>query len=111
MPGDHREPISATARPSRPRSQLPSSVAVLASDGKTARAPWIRSLRKYFLSRWTSDVCAVESMPALRQIPSAPAPVPFDDIIEALQRLDDLARVPASTLAFPGDNAVYPPIT
>jgi hypothetical protein len=69
------------------------------------------SEKRAILSSWASDACAVASMPALRQIPGAPTQVPFDDIMEALQRLDELARVPASAPAFPGDNAVYPPIT
>jgi hypothetical protein len=39
------------ARLSRPRSQLPSGVAVLDSPGRAARAPWTMSLRRYLLPR------------------------------------------------------------
>jgi hypothetical protein len=39
------------ARLSRPRSQLPSGVAVLDSPGRAARAPWMMSLRIYLLPR------------------------------------------------------------
>src|SRR5205085_12408426 len=39
------------ARLSRPRSQLPSGVVVLDSEGRAARAPWMMSLRRYLLPR------------------------------------------------------------
>jgi hypothetical protein len=39
------------ARLSRPRSQLPSGVAVLDSEGRAARTPWTMSLRRYLLPR------------------------------------------------------------
>ncbi|WP_245451222.1 hypothetical protein [Borborobacter arsenicus] len=44
--------------------------------------------KRAILSSWASEACAVESMPALRQPPSARRPVSFDAIMEALQRLD-----------------------
>lgn len=44
--------------------------------------------KRAILSSWASDACAVEAMPALRQVPGAPAPVSFDDIMDALQVLD-----------------------
>src|SRR3954449_12148583 len=37
---------------------------------------------------WASDACAVEAMPALRQLPGAPTPGTFDEIMDALQLLD-----------------------
>jgi hypothetical protein len=46
--------------------------------------------KRAILSSWASDACAVESMPAWRQIPGAPHPVSFDAVMEALQRLDRL---------------------
>ena len=49
--------------------------------------------QRAILSSWASDACAVESMPALRQIPGSPARVSFDEIMEALQRLDGLGHV------------------
>jgi hypothetical protein len=45
--------------------------------------------KRAILSSWASDACAVASMPGLRQPPGAPAPVSFDDIIDALRSLDD----------------------
>jgi hypothetical protein len=49
--------------------------------------------KRAILSSWASDACAVESMPALRQIPGSPARVSFDVIMDALQRLDRLGHV------------------
>lgn len=48
--------------------------------------------KRAILSSWASDACAVESMPALRQIPGVPAPVSFDAVMAALQRLDGHAH-------------------
>jgi hypothetical protein len=44
--------------------------------------------KRAILSSWASDACAVESMPALRQPPGG-EPVSFDQIMDALMRLDD----------------------
>lgn len=44
--------------------------------------------RRAILSSWASDACAVESNPQLRHPPFASAPVTFDDIMDALVRLD-----------------------
>lgn len=44
--------------------------------------------KRAILSSWASDACAVEAMPALRQVPGAPAPASFDQILDALQLLD-----------------------
>jgi len=57
--------------------------------------------KRAILSSWASDACAVESMPALRQIPGSPAPVSFDAVMEALQRLDDLGRPSGAAPASP----------
>lgn len=43
--------------------------------------------KRAILASWASDACAVEASPDLRQPPSAPA-VRFDDIMDALKRLD-----------------------
>jgi len=48
--------------------------------------------KRAVLSSWASDACAVESMPALRRPPGAPKPIPFDAIMDALERLDALRR-------------------
>ena len=43
--------------------------------------------KRAILASWASDACAVEAAPELRRPPSAP-PVRFDDIMDALKRLD-----------------------
>ena len=43
--------------------------------------------KRAILASWASDACAVEAAPDLRQPPSAPI-VRFDDIMDALKRLD-----------------------
>lgn len=47
-----------------------------------------RGEKRAILSSWASDACTVDSMPALRQPPGAQKPVAFDDIMDALRRLD-----------------------
>ena len=51
--------------------------------------------KRAILSSWASDACAVESMPALRQPPGAARPVSFDEIMDALHRLDAIAPPPS----------------
>ena len=51
--------------------------------------------KRAILSSWASDACAVESMPALRQPPGAERPVSFDEIMDALRRLDATAPPPS----------------
>ena len=53
--------------------------------------------KRAILSSWTSDACAVESVPALRRPPGAEQPVSFDQIMDALCRLDRAAAPPRST--------------
>ena len=48
--------------------------------------------RRAILSSWASDACAVESDPTLRQPPHTTAPVTFDEIMDALCRLDRLDK-------------------
>ncbi|MGX5828166.1 hypothetical protein [Mesorhizobium sp. 43Arga] len=48
--------------------------------------------KRAILSSWASDACAVESVPALRRPPGAEQPVSFDQIMDALCRLDDANR-------------------
>ena len=45
--------------------------------------------KRAILSSWASDACAVESAPALRHPPGAKRPVTFDEVVDALQSLDD----------------------
>ena len=47
--------------------------------------------KRAILSSWASDACAIESMPALRQIPASGRVVKFDEVIDALQELDGKA--------------------
>lgn len=50
--------------------------------------------KRAILASWASDACAVEAAPELRRPPSAPV-VRFDDVMDALKRLDgDLADRP-----------------
>ncbi|MFC7399985.1 hypothetical protein ACFQU1_22545 [Chelatococcus sp. GCM10030263] len=51
--------------------------------------------KRAILSSWASDACAVDSMPALRQAPGAPAPVTFDDVMQALRELDGVEVRPS----------------
>jgi hypothetical protein len=46
--------------------------------------------KRAILSSWASDACAVESVPALRNPPGLAAPVSFDDVMDALRRLDNI---------------------
>jgi hypothetical protein len=44
--------------------------------------------KRAILSSWASDACAVESVPALRRPPGAAQSVSFDQVMDALCRLD-----------------------
>jgi hypothetical protein len=46
------------------------------------------SEKRAILSSWASDACAVEDRPDLRWLIGSPEPVPVDDVLEALGRLD-----------------------
>src|ERR1700757_4067341 len=46
--------------------------------------------KRAILASWASDACAVEVAPDLRRPPSAPV-IRFDDIMDALKRLDGTA--------------------
>jgi hypothetical protein len=45
------------------------------------------SEKRAILASWASDSCAIDSAPALRRAAGA-APVPFDEIMDALRTLD-----------------------
>ena len=45
--------------------------------------------KRLILSSWASDMYAVESHPALREVPGIPHRLRLDDILAALNRLDD----------------------
>jgi hypothetical protein len=47
--------------------------------------------KRAILSSWASDASAIESMPSLRQMPGSDCVVRFDDVIDALQALDERA--------------------
>jgi len=48
--------------------------------------------KRAILSSWAWDVCALESMPALRQPAGGSEPVSFDRILDALRRLEEEGR-------------------
>ena len=52
--------------------------------------------KRTILASWASDACAVEATPALRV--GSIAPVPFDDIRDALRQLDREARRSLDTI-------------
>jgi hypothetical protein len=52
--------------------------------------------KRAILASWASDACAVEAAPGLRLPPGAPAPVPVDEILEALRALDHEANAVAT---------------
>ena len=43
--------------------------------------------KRAILASWASDACAVEAAPVLRQ-PVGTGPIKFDDILDALKKLD-----------------------
>ncbi|MGY8637031.1 hypothetical protein RAD15_31630 [Bradyrhizobium sp. 14AA] len=45
--------------------------------------------KRIILSSWASDMYAVESHPALREIPGVDHPIRLTDILVALRKLDD----------------------
>jgi hypothetical protein len=81
-------------------SPLPPHVEIRAIPMDEPRRPYARpadvledasldaDAKKEVLSFWASDACAVESAPALRQLPGAPSPVSIDEIMSALLLLD-----------------------
>jgi hypothetical protein len=48
--------------------------------------------RLAILASWASDACAVDSNPPLRRPPLVSPPVTFDEIMNALRRLDRMKR-------------------
>jgi len=44
--------------------------------------------KRAILASWASDACAVDSAPALRHAAPGRPPVGFDEVMEALRRLD-----------------------
>jgi hypothetical protein len=44
--------------------------------------------KRAILAAWASDFYAVDSKPALRQVPGTPEPVPIDEVQSALKELD-----------------------
>jgi len=48
--------------------------------------------KRAILSAWASDACAVASVPALRRPPETEQAISFDQIMDALCKLDDTSR-------------------
>ena len=44
--------------------------------------------KRAILAAWASDFYAVDSKPALRQVPGTPEPIPIDEVQAALRELD-----------------------
>ncbi|WP_370090998.1 hypothetical protein [Rhizobium leguminosarum] len=44
--------------------------------------------RRTIFAAWASDLYAIDSKPALRQLPGTPEPVSIDDVQSALKELD-----------------------
>ena len=86
---------------------IPAHPGTLPSSLEEPRRPYARPVdvlddvsldtdeKREVLSFWASDACAVESAPALRQLPGAPSPVSIDEIMSALVRLDGAQLDPA----------------
>ena len=55
--------------------------------------------KRAVLASWASDACAVEAAPALRCAPGGRAPVPVDEILEALRDLDRQAQASGTDAA------------
>lgn len=49
-----------------------------------------REEKRAVLSSWASDASAVQDQPTLRWLLGTPEPVPLQDVLDALQRLDRL---------------------
>ena len=58
------------------------------------------SEKRAILSAWVSNACAVESIPTLRIAPWSKAPVSFDEVMEALQKLDRMDERPGASHSF-----------
>lgn len=63
--------------------------------------------KRAILASWASDVCAVESVPALRKPPGVATPITFDAVMDALRRLDEIRADVASKFE-PGGNRKRP---
>ena len=44
--------------------------------------------KRTILAAWASDFYAIDSMPALRQVPGMPEPISIDEVRSALKELD-----------------------
>jgi hypothetical protein len=44
--------------------------------------------KRTILAAWASDFYAIDSMPALRQVPGMPEPISIDEVQSALKELD-----------------------
>jgi hypothetical protein len=58
------------------------------------------SEKKAILAAWASDACAVESAPALRALATG-KPVTFDDVMDAMRRLDEVGRTKSRRMRKP----------
>ena len=61
--------------------------------------------KRAILATWASDGCAVEGRPQLRWMIGSDDPVPLDEVLEALERLDGRRRT--ITSGWPSAKASY----
>jgi hypothetical protein len=47
--------------------------------------------KRAILASWASDACAIEAAPELRWAPGTKQPILFDDVMDALRALDQIA--------------------
>jgi hypothetical protein len=47
--------------------------------------------KRAILASWASDACAIEAAPELRWAPGTKQPIRFDDVMDALRLLDQIA--------------------
>jgi hypothetical protein len=47
--------------------------------------------KRAILASWASDACAIEAAPELRSYPGTKQPIRFDDVMDALRMLDQMA--------------------
>ena len=66
--------------------------------------------KRAVLSSWASDASAVENWPRLRWLFGTPRPVPVEEVLEALARLDEPVSPPAWARARPASRAESRPL-
>jgi hypothetical protein len=89
--GENARPLLCRTTRKRSFQLRPPSHSGPSSNDSFSHATLTTAEKRAILSSWASDACAVESMPALRQILGSGHVVKFDEVIDALQELDGKA--------------------